>query len=147
MSTVRISLPVLHCYRCIYSWHPKSEVVRICPRCKSPNWNVPVIRLPPYAGGGLGIMDIIAPKRREIRALVRKYHFSNPRVFGSVARGEAGPKSDIDILVKYHGAGLLERAGLAIDLEELLRRPVEVVPDDALKWYAKPEIMAQAVPL
>jgi uncharacterized protein len=147
MSTVRVALPILHCYRCFYSWHPKTEVVRICPRCKSPHWNVPEIRRPPYAGGGLGVAEIVAPKRKEIHALVRKYHFSNPRVFGSVARGEASPKSDVDILVKPHGGGLWELAGLRVDLRELLGRPVDVVPEDSLKWYVAPEVLAQAVPL
>lgn len=145
MSTVRVSLPLLHCYRCIYSWHPKSEVIRICPRCKSPHWNVPKVRLPPYAGGGLGIAEIITPKREAIRALVRRYRFSNPRVFGSVARGEAGPKSDVDLLVKYGGGGFSARIDLANDLEDLLGRRVDVIPDDSLKWYAAPEIFAQAV--
>jgi len=147
MSMVRVVLPVLHCYRCIYSWHPKTEVVRICPRCKSPHWNVPEVRLPPYVGGGLGLAEIIAPKRKEMRALVRRYRFSNPRVFGSVARGEAGPDSDVDLLVTSRGGGMWEMAGLRIDLADLLGRQVDVVPEDSLKWYAAPEILAQAVPL
>jgi uncharacterized protein len=145
MSTVRVSLPLLHCYRCIYSWHPKTEVIRICPRCKSPNWNVPVVRLPPYKGGGLGVAEIIGPKRRRLLALVRKHGFSKPRVFGSVARGEAGPKSDVDLLVRWRGGGLLDMAELASDLSELLGRHVDVIPDDSLKWYVEPEILAQAV--
>jgi uncharacterized protein len=147
MSTVRVVLPLLHCYRCIYSWHPKAEVVRICPRCKSPHWNVPKVRLPPYAGGGLGIAEIIAPRRKEVLALVRKYRFSNPRVFGSVARGEAGPDSDVDLLVKSRGGGLWEMAGLRIDLSDLLNRRVDLAPEDSLKWCAAPEILAQAVPV
>jgi uncharacterized protein len=144
---VRVSLPVLHCYRCIYSWHPKTEVVRICPRCKSPNWNVPEVRLPPCVGGGVGILEIIAPKRREIRALIQRYRFSKPRAFGSVARGEASPTSDVDILVKPRGGGMWELAGLPVDLGELLGRPVDVVPEDSLMWYVAPEVLAQAVPL
>jgi uncharacterized protein len=142
-----VSLPLLHCYRCIYSWIPTKPVVRMCPRCKSIRWDVPKVRLPPYAGGGLGIPEIIAPKRKEIRALVRKHRFSNPRVFGSVARGEAGPKSDVDVLGTQVGGGFWARIDLAHDLEDLLGHPVDVVPDDSLKWYAEPEILAQAVPL
>jgi predicted nucleotidyltransferase len=108
---------------------------------------VPKVRLPPYAGGGLGVAEITTPKRKEIRALVRKYRFANPRVFGSVARGEAGPQSDVDILVKPRGGGLGEMAGLRVDLSDLLGRSVQVVPDDSLKGYAAPEILAQAVRL
>jgi predicted nucleotidyltransferase len=119
----------------------------MCPRCKSLKWDVPKIRRPPYLGGGLGITEIIAPNRREIRALVRKHGFSNPRVFGSVARSEAEPGSDVDLLVARRGGGLLDRAGLAIDLSKLLGRPVDVVPEGSLKWYAEPEVLAQAVPV
>jgi len=64
-----------------------------------------------------------------------------------VARGEATPGSDVDILVQHHGGGLLDLAGLSIDLSELLGRRVDVVPDDSLRWYAAPQILAEAVPL
>lgn len=147
VSTVRVALPLLHCYRCIFSWHPTIPVVRICPRCKSPHWDIPKVRLPPYDGGGLGVPEIIAPKRKQIRALVRKHGFAKPRVFGSVARGEAGPKSDIDILVRSWRGDILDRVALARELAELLGRKVEVVPDQGSKWYAEPEIIAQAVPV
>ena len=90
---------------------------------------------------------MIAPRRKEIRALVRRHGYANPRVFGSVARGEARPGSDIDILVARRGASLLDRAALSIELETLLGRPVDVVPEGSLKWYAEPEILAQAVPV
>jgi predicted nucleotidyltransferase len=147
MTTVRVELPVLHCYRCIFSWHPTVAIVRICPRCKSPNWDVPKIRRPPYTGGGLGIAEIIAPKRKQIRALVRRHGFTEPRVFGSVARGEAGPESDVDLLVRSWRGDILDRAALARELTALLRRETDVVPDKGLKWYAEPEILAQAVPV
>jgi uncharacterized protein len=142
-----VSLPVLHCYRCIYTWVPTKSVIRICPRCKSRKWDVPKIRRPPYAGGGLGVTEVIEPKRREVRALVRRHGFSNPRVFGSVARGEAKPESDVDLLVSRRNGGLLDQASLEIALRDLLGRIVEVVAEGSLKWYAEPEILAQAVPV
>lgn len=147
MTAQRVSLPVLHCYRCIFSWHPTVPIVRICPRCKSPNWNVPKFRRAPYGGGGVGVREIIAPRRKEIRALVRKHGFREPRVFGSVARGEADAESDVDILVRSWRGDILDRAALARELAKLLGRKVEVVPDRGLKWYAEPEILAQAVPV
>jgi uncharacterized protein len=147
-TTVRVALPILHCYRCVYSWTPKSTRIRICLRCKSPYWNVPLVRRPPYKGGGLGIPEIVAPRRKEILALVRKHRFTAPRVFGSVARGGAGRRSDLDLLVRYRPHGtILDRANLEIELRELLHRPVDVVPEGALKWYAAPEILAEAVPV
>lgn len=95
----------------------------------------------------MGIQDVIGPNRSKVRALVRKYHFSNPRVFGSVARGEAGPTSDVDLLVKKRGGGLLDRAGLSLELERLLGRRVDLATEGGLKWYAEPEILVQAVPI
>lgn len=119
----------------------------MCPRCKSIRWDVPKIRRPPYRGGGLGIQDIIGSNRSRVRALVRKYHFSNPRVFGSLARSEAGPTSDVDLLVKARGGGLIDRAGLSLALEKLLGRRVDIATEGGLKWYAAPEILVQAVPV
>jgi predicted nucleotidyltransferase len=49
-------------------------------------------------------------------------------VFGSVARDEAGPNSDVDVLVEFDGKTMLDRyAGLNDRLEDLLRRPVDLV--------------------
>jgi predicted nucleotidyltransferase len=57
------------------------------------------------------------------------------RVFGSVARGEAGPGSDLDVLVEIEQRrGLLEQAGLQGDLEELLHCPVHVATTRGLRY-------------
>lgn len=58
------------------------------------------------------------------------------RVFGSVARRDDGPESDIDFLVDLDldaGVGLIKLAGLERELSTLLARPVDVVPADGLK--------------
>jgi uncharacterized protein len=78
----------------------------------------------------MAAVSIIMAKRREIRALVKQHRFSNPRVFGSVARGEAGPTSDVGLLVRYCGGDIRDTAGLAIDLRELLGPPVSVTSDN-----------------
>lgn len=58
---------------------------------------------------------------------------SNVRVFGSVARGSAGPESDIDLLVDFEpGRSLVDHVGLWRDLEDLLGRPVDVVSSGGL---------------
>jgi predicted nucleotidyltransferase len=59
---------------------------------------------------------------------------SSAAVFGSVARGEARPGSDVDLLVDFEpGASLLDHVGLFQDLEELLGVGVDVVTRRALK--------------
>ena len=48
----------------------------------------------------MGIDEVIRPRRNLIRRLAEQHGARNVRVFGSVARGEAGPESDIDLLVE-----------------------------------------------
>ncbi|HUY98543.1 MAG TPA: nucleotidyltransferase family protein [Verrucomicrobiae bacterium] len=56
------------------------------------------------------------------------------RVFGSVARGDAGPRSDVDLLVDFEPeASLLDQVGLFHDLESLLGVPVDVVSSGGLR--------------
>ncbi len=87
-------------------------------------------------------------KRPEIMTLASQYGAFNVRVFGSVARGEAGLDSDIDLLVTMEkGRSYFDLVGLWQDLEELLGRKVDVVTDGGLSPYLKDRILAEAVPL
>lgn len=87
-------------------------------------------------------------KRTEILDVARKHGARNVRVFGSVARGDAGSDSDVDILVELEaGRSLLDHAGLMLDLSDLLGCKVDVVSDRALHWYIRDRVLAEAVPL
>lgn len=67
------------------------------------------------------------------------------RIFGSVARGQAGPSSDLDLLVRLEqGHSLLD---LKQDLEDLLGIPVDVVTDASLTPYLGTAILSQAGPI
>ena len=69
-------------------------------------------------------------------------------LFGSFARGEAGEKSDIDILVELpEGAGLFDFVGLRIKLEEALGRKVDLVEFDTLKPRLKERILREQLPI
>jgi predicted nucleotidyltransferase len=75
-------------------------------------------------------VDDLRARRDEILALARKHGAFNVRVFGSVARGDATPDSDIDLLVDFEeGASLYELSGLLQDLRDLLGHNVDVVED------------------
>jgi uncharacterized protein len=90
----------------------------------------------------------LSAKRQEILALADKHGASNVRLFGSVARGEAGPKSDVDILIDLEsGRSLLDQIALGQDLEELLGCKVDVVTEKVLHWYIKDKILEEAAPL
>ena len=66
--------------------------------------------------------------RDRIVEIVGRYHGSNVRVFGSVARGDAQPDSDIDFLVDVPaGVSLFDLGGMHYDLGELLGLDVDVV--------------------
>lgn len=80
--------------------------------------------------------------------IAAKHGAHNVRVFGSVARGEAGENSDIDLLVELEeGRSLLDQAGLVLDLEELLGRKVDVVTEQGLYWLLRRRILKEARPL
>jgi predicted nucleotidyltransferase len=98
---------------------------------------------------GLGIQELLCCERSQILAIAQKHGAYNVRVFGSVARGEATPESDIDLLVDYD----LEKitpwfpGGLLLDLEQLLNRKVDIVTVDMLKERIRERVLQEAVPL
>ncbi len=67
-------------------------------------------------------------------------------VFGSVARGEAGETSDLDLLVQFAAEpGFRGYMRLKLYLEDLLGRPVDLVMDEALKPWARPAVEKEAI--
>jgi predicted nucleotidyltransferase len=84
----------------------------------------------------------------EIRQLGDRYGIRNIRVFGSVARGEANPESDIDLLVEYvPGHGGFAFVDFCDAVEQLLRRKVDVVTEKSLHPVIRDKVLAEAVPL
>jgi predicted nucleotidyltransferase len=94
-------------------------------------------------------MAWVRKHRQEIISLAQKRGAHNIRVFGSMARGEAGIESDIDLLVDMdQGRTLLDIGGLLMDLRELLGRPVDIVAVDELSDpRMRDVILSEAVPL
>jgi predicted nucleotidyltransferase len=90
-------------------------------------------------------LDSIRQRRSEILEVARKHGATNVRIFGSVARGDDGPDSDIDILVDAPGpTSAWFPAGLILDLEELLRRRVEVITERGLNPFIRDEVLREA---
>ena len=72
----------------------------------------------------MGINDLLKEKREDILRLAARYGAANVRIFGSVARGQAGPESDIDFLIDMEpGRTLFDLGGLLYELRELLGVP------------------------
>ncbi len=96
----------------------------------------------------MGIDELLKSKRSEILRIASRHGAKNLRVFGSVARGEAGPESDVDFLVELEpGRSLLDLGGLLMDLEALLGRPVDVVTKGGLRERFCERILREAIPL
>ncbi|RQW77284.1 MAG: nucleotidyltransferase [Methanothrix sp.] len=94
------------------------------------------------------IEPLLKSKRQDILAMAAKHGAHNHRIFGSVARGEARPESDLDILVEMvPGASLLDHVALKHDLEDLLQIKVDVVSERALHRYIRDRVLADVVPL
>jgi len=90
----------------------------------------------------------IQESRQHVREIARKYGASNVRLFGSTARGEDGPDSDIDLLVHLEPTvGLIGLARLQRELERVLGGPVDLVPDDGLKPDVRAAIERDALTL
>jgi len=87
-------------------------------------------------------------RRTEILDVARKHGARNVRIFGSVARGDAGPDSDVDILVELEpGRSLLDHAALMLDLSDLLGCKVDVVTDRGIRPRIRDRVLLEAVPL
>lgn len=86
--------------------------------------------------------------RPVVLRIARKYGVTNVRIFGSFARGEQRKTSDIDLLVDLPDTmSLLDLSGLKIDLEDALKRRVDVVPARSIKPALRSTILAEARPL
>lgn len=86
--------------------------------------------------------------RDAILAAVTEHHAEHPRLFGSLARGDADNASDVDLLVDFTAAAsLLDEVGLRLALEDLLEAEVDVVGSDSLRGDVRDRILSESVPL
>ena len=93
------------------------------------------------------LKELLGDKREALLRICAKHGARNVRVFGSVARGEAGEGSDLDLLVEFElGQSLLDHAALILDLEDLLGRKVDIVTE-GLYWLLRRRILKEARPL
>lgn len=96
----------------------------------------------------MSIEYLVRQKRNEILRIAERHGAYNVRVFGSVARGEAGPDSDVDLLIDVgEKTSSWFPAGLILDLEDLLGRRVDVVTERALRPELRPYVLRDAKPL
>jgi uncharacterized protein len=86
--------------------------------------------------------------RAAVRMLVGRYRATNPRVFGSVVRGDDADGSDLDILVDaLPGATLFDLGGLQVELEDMLGVPVHLLTPGDLPDTFRAKALAEASPI
>jgi uncharacterized protein len=92
--------------------------------------------------------DIVKEKREEILTIARRHGAFNVRVFGSVARGDADEKSDIDLLVDLDAdRSLFDLGALVVELNESMGRHVDVVTERGLRERVRERVVGEAVAL
>jgi uncharacterized protein len=94
------------------------------------------------------MVDVVKAKRERLLRVARRHGVTGVRVFGSMARGDAGPQSDVDLLIEV-GPDPTPwfPGGLVAELEELLGRRVQVVTERGLDELLRDRVLEEAVPL
>jgi predicted nucleotidyltransferase len=94
----------------------------------------------------MNLAEQLNVKKHEVQRIARQHGARNLRVFGSVARGEAGEGSDLDLLVEMDpGRSLLDLVAIKQDLEDLLGCKVDVVTEAAVSPYLRERVLNEAV--
>lgn len=95
------------------------------------------------------LLDELRAQSNAITALCNQYGAKRMRVFGSVARGEERPDSDVDFLVEFpRGYDLFaQRLPLAQRLSTLLNRRVKLIPEHELNRHIRDQALKEAVEL
>ena len=92
--------------------------------------------------------QLLASQRQDILEIAARYGARNVRIFGSMARGDAGPDSDLDILVDMEpGRSMFDLGGLLYDLQAFLGVEVDVVTEKGLRPRIRERVLREAVPL
>ncbi|QGH69322.1 helix-turn-helix domain-containing protein [Pseudactinotalea sp. HY158] len=90
----------------------------------------------------------IAQHREAILAAVTAHHGTDPRIFGSVSRGEDIGGSDLDLLVTFTDeASLFDEIGLRLALTDLLGVEVDIVASDTLRGSFRDRVLRESVPV
>ena len=81
---------------------------------------------------------------RKLIDVCRKYKVSKVSLFGSFARGDAGPDSDIDLLITFSDrVGFLTFAKLERELSEVLHRVVDLLTEQSISPYLRDQILSE----
>jgi len=95
--------------------------------------------------GEMNLENLIRDKGKDILKISRQHGARRVRIFGSTARGQTSPTSDLDILVDMEVTrSLLDIVAIKQDLEDMLGCKVDVVTESALSPYIRQEVLKEA---
>ena len=95
-------------------------------------------------------MKDIRISRKQLQAFCRQYQVRRLALFGSLARGETRPESDVDLLVTFQPeaqVGFLTLGKMRRELSEIFHRPVDLIPQEGLKPVIRDAVLAEALEL
>lgn len=132
----------------LMSWHP---LIRLRVRAGARRGAGTLGDMGTHTRPALALRETIDARRPELDALLAKYAATNPRLFGSVARGDASEESDIDILVEMDPADgnlLMRASGLMEETRQLYGRDdIDIFPVQLLKAPVSESALSDAVAL
>ena len=93
----------------------------------------------------MAVLAQLKEKSDEIRNIASRYGINNIRVFGSIARQEEKPESDVDLLVDcQEDCSLFDVIALKDYLEKILGRKIDIVTEESIHWYIRDKILSEA---
>lgn len=96
----------------------------------------------------MSVRDDIQVRRDALHAIVRRHGGRNLRLFGSVARRQERPDSDVDLLIALDaGRGFADYLAMVEEIETLLGRRVDLVTEGGVSPFFRPYILAEAEPV
>ena len=84
--------------------------------------------------------------RKKIISILIKHGIKRILVFGSYARNEATPKSDLDLIVEFpEGTSLLDHVGIEMELSEALNMKIDLLSRNGISPYIKDQVLKEAI--
>jgi len=84
--------------------------------------------------------------KEKIISVLVKHGIKRILVFGSYARNEATPKSDLDLIVDFpEGTSLLDHVGIEIELSEALNMKIDLLSRNGISPYIKDHMLKEAI--
>lgn len=94
------------------------------------------------------LSHILQENRDLILSVAKEHGIKNIRIFGSVAKSEDGPASDLDLIVDFEdGRSLFDLIRFKHEIESLVKVKVDVVTENSIHWRIKEEVLDGAIEL